>query len=89
MPHSQGDLVPLGKLQRRFYEPLVLLLALNQACMHNYVPRVAEPLTEVPLHSPEELFKDFVNKLCQICDNKRGGDSVTAISVLQFPDRVQ
>ncbi|KAG8160240.1 hypothetical protein KVR01_009776 [Diaporthe batatas] len=95
MPYLQGAsaadsaLVPLGKLQRRFYEPVVLLLALTQACMHNYAPRVAESLAEVPSHSPDELFKDFVNKLCQICDNRRGGDAVTAISVLQYPDRVQ
>jgi hypothetical protein len=81
--------VQLGKLQRHFYEPLVLLLALTQACMHNYAPRVPDSLIEVSSHSPEELFKDFVNKLCQICDNKRGGDVVTAICVLQYPDRVQ
>lgn len=81
--------MPLGKLQRRFYEPLVLLLALTQACMHNHAPRVPESLTEVLPHSPDELFKDFVNKLCQICDNKPGGNAVTAISVLESPDRVQ
>lgn len=81
--------MPLGKLQRRFYEPLVLLLALTQACMHNHTPRVPESLTEVRPHSPDELFKDFVNKLCQICDNKPGGSAVTAISVLEYPDRVQ
>ncbi|POS75821.1 hypothetical protein DHEL01_v205790 [Diaporthe helianthi] len=87
---ADSTVVPLGgKLQRRFYEPLVLILALTQACMHNYAPTVAEPLAEVTAHSPDELFKDFVNKLCQICDNKRGGDAVTAISVVQYPDRVQ
>ena len=81
--------VELGKLQRRFYEPLVLLLALTQSCMHNPAPRVQDLLNEALSHSPEELFKDFVNKLCQICDNKPGGSVVTAISVLQYPDRVQ
>lgn len=81
--------MPLGKLQRRFYEPLVLLLALTQACMHNQVPRVPDSLTEVLSHSTEELFKDFVNKLCQICDSKPRGSAVTAISVLQYPDRIQ
>lgn len=81
--------VALGKLQRRFYEPLVLLLALTQACMHTHAPRVPDSLTEPLSHSLEELFKDFVNKLCQICDNKPGGNAVTAISVLQYPDRVQ
>lgn len=81
--------MPLGKLQRRFYEPLVLLLALTQACMHNQALKTSDSLTEVLSHSPDELFKDFVNKLCQICDNKPRGSTVTAISVLQYPDRVQ
>ncbi|KKY32120.1 hypothetical protein UCDDA912_g07899 [Diaporthe ampelina] len=57
--------------------------------MHNPAPRVQDLLNEALSHSPEELFKDFVNKLCQICDNKPGGSVVTAISVLQYPDRVQ
>ncbi|KAJ0124999.1 hypothetical protein J7T55_006342 [Diaporthe amygdali] len=83
MPYLQG------KLQRRFYEPLVLLLALTQACMHNHAPRAPDPLPDVPSHSPAELFKDFINKLCQICDNKQGGSAVTAISALQYPDRLQ
>lgn len=81
--------VALGKLQRRFYEPLILLLALTQSCIHNPAPRAPDSLTETLSHSPEELFKDFVNKLCQICDSKHGGTTVTAISVLQYPDRVQ
>lgn len=81
--------VALGKLQRRFYEPLVLLLALTQACMHNHTPRSPDSLIEVVSHSSEEFFKDFVNKLCQICDNRPGGNAVTAISVLHYPDRVQ
>lgn len=81
--------VALGKLQRRFYEPLVLLLALTQACMHNHTLRLPDSMVEVLSNSPEEVFKNFVNKLCQICDNKPGGNAVTAISVLQYPDRVQ
>lgn len=81
--------MPLGKLQRRFYEPLVLLLALTQACKYNNAPRPPDSLAEVLSHSPDELFKDFVNKLCQICDNKPHGSTVTAISVLQYPDRMQ
>lgn len=81
--------MPLGKLQRRFYEPLVLLFAVTEACKHNHAPKIPDSLTEVLSHSPEELFKDFINKLCQVCDNKHGGSTVTAISVLQYPDRVQ
>lgn len=57
--------------------------------MYNHAPRAPDSLTEVPPHSLDELFKDFVNKLCQICDNKPRGSTVTAISVLQYPDRVQ
>ncbi|KAL1849919.1 hypothetical protein Daus18300_013114 [Diaporthe australafricana] len=100
MPYLQGTdtssesalvTVPLGKLQRRFYEPLILLLALTEAYIHihNQAPRTPDPRVDVPSHSPEELFQDFINKLCQICDNKPGGGAVTAISALEYPDRVQ
>lgn len=57
--------------------------------MHNHTLRLPDSMVEVLSNSPEEVFKNFVNKLCQICDNKPGGNAVTAISVLQYPDRVQ
>lgn len=59
--------------------------------MEKTAPRTLDLVNEVPSHSSDELFKDYVNKLCQVCDNKSrdGGDTVTAISVLQYPDRIQ
>lgn len=78
-----------GKLRNRFYEPIVLLLALTQACMHNYTHKILDQISDAVPQTSEQLFHDFVNKLAQICDNKRGGNTVSALAVLQFPDRVQ
>lgn len=33
------------------------------------------------LQSDQQLFYTFVNKLCQVCDNERGGKTVTSISI--------
>jgi hypothetical protein len=41
------------------------------------------------VQSPERAFHCFVNKLGQLCDSERGGNTVTAFVVLQFPDRIQ
>lgn len=78
-----------GALRNRFYEPLILLLAATQACMHNLAPKTPEPVPDRFSLTSEQLFHDFVNKMAQICDIQTGGDTVTAAVVLQFPDRVQ
>lgn len=73
----------------RFYEPLLLLLAATQACMHNLAPRIPEPSPGTWNQTEEQLFHDFMNKLAQICDNRKGGPTVTAVVALSYPDRVQ
>lgn len=73
----------------RFYEPLVLLLAATQACMHNLAPGISEPSPHRLSQTLEQLFHDFMNKLAQICDTKPRGSTVTAVAVLSLPDRVQ
>ncbi|KUI55253.1 hypothetical protein VP1G_02669 [Cytospora mali] len=95
MPFLGSDdeaLVPVemkGRERKRFYEPIVLLLALTKACMHNNAPKVLEQAPEIAFQTPEQLFHGFINVLAQICDTKRGGNTVTAIVVLQYPERVQ
>lgn len=86
---KKPDLVPVGgKLQNRFYEPLVLLLAATQACLH-HPPKAPEAVQERFTLTLEQLFHDFMNKLAQICDIKLGGTTVTAVIAIQHPDRVQ
>lgn len=39
--------------------------------------------------SDDLLFQNFVSRLGQICDSRRGGYTVTAFVVLQHPDKVE
>jgi hypothetical protein len=77
-----------SKLTNRFYEPIVLLDGLNDALIHNQFSK-APDLSLDAEQSPEHSFHCFVNKLGQLCDSKRGGDTVTAFVVLKYPDRIQ
>lgn len=73
----------------RFYEPIILLLALNEAFMHNLAPKVLGREPHEAAHTKEQLFRDFMNKLAQICDNKPKGSTVTAAAALQHPDHLE
>lgn len=73
----------------RFYEPLVLLVAATQACLHDLAPRVPDPAPDRWSQTQEQLFHDFMNKLAQICDTRSKGPTVTAVVALSLPDRVQ
>jgi hypothetical protein len=77
-----------SSLTYRFYEPIVLLLSLNEAYLHNR-PAKAPDLSLDVGQSHERSFHCFVNKLGQLCDSERGGNTVTAFVVLQFPDHIQ
>lgn len=80
-------LIPLrSKVCRRFYEPIVLLVALNKSCRHDASsPEVTDLLPDTT-RSPESAFQCFVNKLGHICDSERGGATVTAFGVLKLPN---
>lgn len=73
----------------RFYEPLVLLLAATNSCMHNLAPKVLEPSPDRFYQSLDQLFHNFMNKLAQICDARPRGSTVTAVVALSYPDGVQ
>ncbi|RSL78433.1 hypothetical protein CDV31_017270 [Fusarium ambrosium] len=62
--------------RRLLYEPIVLEYAMIQSC--NLTREKPESHATVGL-----AFRVFVNKLAQVCDNERGGNSVTAITVLE------
>lgn len=66
-----------GKLLRRFYEPLVLLRVLDPT-RGSYRPDL---ITERGLDDPSKIWRNFLDKLCLLCDSKTGGDTVTAIAV--------
>jgi len=39
--------------------------------------------------SLEHIFQRFVNTLAQLCDSGKGGNTVTAFTVLQHPDHIE
>ncbi|KAK1636385.1 hypothetical protein BDP81DRAFT_429600 [Colletotrichum phormii] len=77
----------LCKRLNRFYEALTLLYSLVQAC-----PTSGQQLNKTPsdVAEPGEnhraILNCFMNKLAQICDNQRGGKTVTSVAIIQLPD---
>ncbi|KAK1480518.1 hypothetical protein CTAM01_14358 [Colletotrichum tamarilloi] len=70
-----------------FYEPIVLEQALQVACragqdVFNGTPKVEND----SLASQVQVFRSFVEKLAQVCDNERGGQTVTSFTVLEGED---
>ncbi len=76
------------KFSNKFYGPIILLSALNDACIHSR-PGKSPDLSLDGEQSPERAFHDFVNKLSQLCDIERGGKTVTSLVVLQGFDHVE
>jgi hypothetical protein len=72
----------------KFYGPIILLCALNDACIHSR-PAKSPDLPSDGVQSPERAFHDFVNKLAQLCDIERGGKTVTSLAVLDELDHIE
>ncbi|KXX75488.1 hypothetical protein MMYC01_208107, partial [Madurella mycetomatis] len=88
MSQSASDLIDLTPSQRkRLYEAIVMLVCLTKAYVEGKSAEATESEINVP-RSKKLVFHCFVNKLAQICDDRRGGDTVTAFAVLQ-PGNVQ
>lgn len=77
-----------AKLNNRFYEPLVLLITLNNTWANQRRARIPSQIIDTTL-SAEDRFHNFVNKLSQLCDWECGGKTVTALVVLQHPSHVE
>jgi len=70
--------------QRLFYEAVALESALVSACRERRGGfDVVPPMENDTLLSNAQAFRSFVNKLAQVCDNRQGGSTVTALVVLQ------
>lgn len=74
------------KVVHRFYEPLVLLKALNLEMMDTAT--YINPGESEYFHDPQKLFQTFVYKLAHVCDSVKGngGFTITSIAVLQGKD---
>ncbi|KAK7733313.1 hypothetical protein SLS53_008210 [Cytospora paraplurivora] len=77
-----------ANVQRRFYHAVVFLFGVTKACETNRQP-VPYDLSWHQNDSSETLFKELINKLCQFCDVRHGGESVTAGTVLKLQGRIQ
>jgi len=75
-------------LANKFYGPIILLSALNKACIDSRPVKFPDLSFEAE-QSPEKAFHNFTNKFAQLCDIERGGKTVTALAVLQYPDHIQ
>ncbi|KAF4980144.1 hypothetical protein FZEAL_3763 [Fusarium zealandicum] len=76
-----GALVPLKpKQKRRLYEPLVLYKALTEIAQARGLLRRPQ-LPEKP-STEEQRFHRFVHRLANVCDNTKGGKTVTSFAVL-------
>ena len=76
-----------AKLAKRFYEPIVLLKVLNAT--YDKKPYNAPDPSSDMAQSPEHTFQWFVNTLAQLCDSEKGGKTVTAFTVMQYPDGIE
>ena len=76
-----------ANLRKKFYPALVLLKCLNDVCPQRYSQKSSDS-PPGPNQSPEEMFHTLVNKLAQVCDTHPGGDTVTALAVIEHNGRI-
>ncbi|KNB18429.1 hypothetical protein FOXG_22231 [Fusarium oxysporum f. sp. lycopersici 4287] len=79
----------LEPFQRRLlYEPIVLEYTMIQSCnLAREEPESHATVDFDNLQSDFEAFRVLVNKLAQVCDNERGGNSVAAMTILEGTNR--
>ncbi|KAK6855341.1 hypothetical protein PG995_008873 [Apiospora arundinis] len=68
------EVKPTSKLVGRFYEPLFLLEALNVAAR------------DTAIDGTPEDYTSYIYKLAHVCDNKKGGTTVTSFMALRGDD---
>lgn len=78
---------PVDRLLKRFYEPLVLLHVLDPNGERR-TPRRAVDVTDTPDMELRELRRTFLDQLAYVCDNTKGGDTVTAMALEAQPSGV-
>ena len=81
-----GALVPMRrKVERRFYEPLLLLSALGQ--MRGERTK-SEIITDTPYPNIQKLRRNFVDGVAYICSNEKGSKRVTAVAIEKTPQAI-
>ncbi|KAF6826260.1 hypothetical protein CMUS01_09502 [Colletotrichum musicola] len=84
---SEQDTPQAPRLSHKqlIYEPIVLEHALKLACRRQRDVFAEPSAVEVDSFttSNTQAFHSFVDKLAQVCDNQRGGTTVTSFSILK------
>ncbi|RGP64194.1 hypothetical protein FSPOR_8012 [Fusarium sporotrichioides] len=66
------------------YEPIVLESALIEFGTTSTYTHKSQSLERYEAEMPDlKAFQFYVNKLAQVCDNERGGDTISALAILQ------
>ena len=73
---------PNAKLMHRFYEPLQLLAMLNADRGSGEVDLPADPQSR----EFRMIWRRFLDDLSWLCDNKHGGETVSAVAAQSLPD---
>ncbi|CAM1500509.1 Fc.00g096710.m01.CDS01 [Cosmosporella sp. VM-42] len=79
-----AELIPMkSRVIHKFYEPLVLLKALNAAIREPAIPSTAD--VKIDTRDQKQVFQAVVYKLGHICDSIKGngGPTITSFMVLQ------
>ncbi|KAF7548218.1 hypothetical protein G7Z17_g7216 [Cylindrodendrum hubeiense] len=80
----EPEIIPMkSRVIHKFYEPLVLLSALNSATRETAVP--VNVMASIDADDDKEVFQAFVYKLGHVCDRVKGdyGATITSFYVLQ------
>ncbi|VUC20850.1 unnamed protein product [Clonostachys rosea] len=74
------------KAIKKFYEPMVLFKVLTMGMLATATHSDLEE--DLDLNDPKQLFEEYVNKLCYVCDKQKGdgGATITSFVVLQPDD---
>ncbi|KAJ4112119.1 hypothetical protein NW768_011698 [Fusarium equiseti] len=84
---SFGGLIP--EQLEALYEPILLESALHKAATFPTYPHESESQS-TGMYKPDmvdlKAFQFYVNKLAQVCDNERGGGTISAIAILEGSD---
>ncbi|ROT39949.1 hypothetical protein SODALDRAFT_332098 [Sodiomyces alkalinus F11] len=87
---ASATMLPNTKLKRRFYESIVFGVALKNIFHNNFEVSDRTPNSEPDANEgAEQAYHRFVYRLAHICDNEKGGSTVTAIAVLEEPDCIR
>ncbi|KAH8886957.1 hypothetical protein GQ53DRAFT_844516 [Thozetella sp. PMI_491] len=87
---DRGKPIPVRfNLRNRFYEVLLFYQCLDRIYARNGSAGPPPPERAPNANQPDKwLFRAVTNKLAQLCDSSKGGDTVTAFAILNLPSGI-